>query len=113
MSLQVLGIDHIYIAVADLPRSIAFYDAVMRLLGFRKGTTPVGRLPHVHYYNRAVQYTLRPARTGAAAHDPEIPGLHHVCFQVADRDAVDEAALGLAALGIEVKTPQLYPELWG
>ena len=65
MTLEVLGIDHIYIAVSDLAQSTAFYDGVMKLLGFRKGTDPIGGQPHVHYFNRALQYTLRPAKSDA------------------------------------------------
>jgi catechol 2,3-dioxygenase-like lactoylglutathione lyase family enzyme len=57
MALEVLGLDHIYIAVSDLARSTTFYDDVMQLLGFRKGTDPVGGQPHFHYFNRAFQGT--------------------------------------------------------
>ena len=110
MTLEVLGIDHIYIAVSDLAHSTAFYDGVMKLLGFRKGTDPVGGQPHVHYFNRALQYTLRPAKSDAVAHDPLVPGLHHLCFQVADISAIDKAAQGLRKLGIEVSEPRYYPE---
>lgn len=109
MTLEVLGLDHIYITVSDLARSTAFYDNVMRLLGFRKGTDPVGGQPHVHYFNRVLQYTLRPAKSDARAHDQLTPGLHHLCFQVTDSNAVDEAAEGLRKLGIEVSDPRLYP----
>jgi glyoxylase I family protein len=110
MALEVLGIDHIYIAVSDLARSSAFYDGVMRLLGFRKGTDPVGGEPHIHYFNRALQYTLRPAKPNAVAHDPLVPGLHHLCFQVVDMSAVDDATQGLRKLGIVVSEPHIYPE---
>src|SRR5262245_66401551 len=41
MALEVSGVDHIYVAVSDLVRSVAFYDPVMRLLGFRKGTKTI------------------------------------------------------------------------
>ena len=42
MALEVLGIGHIYITVSDLELSTAFYDSVMQVLGFRKGTGQVG-----------------------------------------------------------------------
>src|SRR5262245_53667492 len=116
----VSAIDHIYVTVADLDRSVSFYDPVMKLLGFRKGTKPIGGEPHVHYFNPVTQYTLRPARgTGAvhdpargtgAVHDPYRPGLHHLCFRVDGRDQMDAAARGLRRLGIEVSEPKLYPE---
>ena len=109
--LEVTSVDHLYVAVSDLRKSEAFYDAVMRLLGFRKGTTPIGGEPHVHYFNKVTQYSLRPARAAVAGtHDPYRPGLHHLCFRVASRADVDAAASRLAALGVDASEPRLYPE---
>ena len=108
-TLDVTAVDHVYVTVRDLIRSIAFYDAVMRLLGFRKGTKAIAGEPHAHYFNPVTQYTIRQARN-AVAHDPYSPGLHHLCFRVATRYDVDAAAAGLRALGIEASTPVLYPE---
>jgi glyoxylase I family protein len=110
MSIEVSAVDHIYVTVPDLERSVAFYDPVMKLLGFRKGTKPIAGEPHVHYFNPVTQYTLRPARAAHAAHDPYRPGLHHVCFRVHTREHVDAAARGLQRLGIEASQPRLYPE---
>jgi glyoxylase I family protein len=107
--LDVIAVDHIYVTVRDLSRSIVFYDGVMRLLGFRKGTKAIGGERHAHYFNRVTQYTVRQART-AAAHDPYSPGLHHLCFRVPTREDVHAAADGLRALGIEASVPALYPE---
>jgi catechol 2,3-dioxygenase-like lactoylglutathione lyase family enzyme len=107
--LEVTALDHVYVTVADLARSEAFYDPVMRLLGFRKGTTPIGGEPHVHYFNRVMQYSIRPARS-RRGHDPYGPGLHHVCLRVALPADVDAAARGLGALGIAATVPRLYPE---
>ncbi len=109
MPLDVTGIDHLYVAVSDLAHAVAFYDPVMRLLGFKKGTFPIAGEPHVHYFNRETQYSLRPAR-GPARHDPYAPGLHHLCFRVASRDDVDTAARELRLLGVAATTPALYPE---
>src|SRR6185436_8760140 len=109
MAIDVEGVDHIYVAVSDLARSEAFYDRVMRLLGFKKGTFPIAGERHLHYFNRATQYTIRQARS-AGAHDPYRPGLHHLCFRVTTREQVDEAAAGLRALGVEATPPALYPE---
>ena len=110
MPFDIIGLDHIYITVSDMARSVAFYDPVMQLLGFHKGTSPVGGRPHAHYYNRVMQYTIRPANPEVAEHDPEVPGLHHICFQVADKSTVDAIAVALRALSIDVSEPSLYPE---
>jgi catechol 2,3-dioxygenase-like lactoylglutathione lyase family enzyme len=108
-TVTVTALDHLYVTVADLRRSEAFYDPIMRLLGFRKGTLPIGGAPHVHYFNRVTQYSLRPARI-AEGHDPYRPGLHHVCFRLPTPADVDAATRGLAALGVDATPPRLYPE---
>ena len=110
MNIEIIGIDHIYVAVSDLQHSEAFYDIVMKLLGLRKGTGTVDGEPFVHYYNPHFQYTLRKAGAGAGTHNSLAPGFNHLCFQVAETSDVDAAARGLLALGISVSEPRLYPE---
>ncbi len=57
---NVIGIDHLYITVADLARSQAFYDVVFgQVLGFRRNAFAIGADPHVQYYNRHFGYVLR------------------------------------------------------
>jgi glyoxylase I family protein len=107
---RVTAIDHIYVAVSDLRRSERFYDRLMRFLDFRKGTNPIDGEPHLHYYNRDVRISLRPARGSRRLHDPYAPGLHHLCLRVPTRTAVDAAAQGLRKLEIQVTPPRLYPQ---
>jgi catechol 2,3-dioxygenase-like lactoylglutathione lyase family enzyme len=107
--MDVTGLDHVYLAVSDFARSEAFYDRVMRALGFFKGDLRVAGEPHAHYFNRALQISIRPARS-AAPHDPYAPGLHHLCLQVPDRAAVEEAHAALLALGVEATAPAFYPQ---
>lgn len=106
---EVIGIDHVYIAVSNLERSERFYDAVMSVLGFKKNTFRIDGDPHVQYFNRHFGYVLRPART-ARAYDSYAPGLHHFCFRVDHEDDVKAVAHALAQLHIEVTEPTLYPE---
>ena len=110
MPVEVLGIDHVYLAVRDLASSTRFYDGVMAVLGYRRVEGPIGGDPHVHYYNRQFGFSLRPARAGTLAHDPYAPGLHHFCFRVIDARAVDQAAAELRAAGVSLREPRLYPE---
>ncbi|HUI08185.1 MAG TPA: VOC family protein [Verrucomicrobiae bacterium] len=117
MSIEVLGIDHIYINVSDLRRSEGFYDKVMKALGFRKGAGPehcepciIDGDPCFHYYNQHLQYTIRQSRNPNNKHDPFSPGLNHICFQLSDREQVDSAANELRGVGIDASTPCLYPE---
>ena len=107
--MEIIGLDHVYLTVTDMPRSEEFYDRVMRALGFRKGDKVVGGDPHAHYFNPALQISIRPARS-AAQHDPYSPGLHHVCLQVRSRAEVDEAVAILTNVGVEATPPRLYPE---
>ena len=105
---DILGIDHIYIAVTDLARSEGFYDRVMTILGFRKNMFDIGGDPHIQYYNRHFGFVLRPARGGG--HYPYHPGLHHLCLRVDSTADVAEAAAQLIAAGIAATDPKLYPD---
>ena len=110
MPVEIIGIDHIYLSVANLPAAEAFYDKLMTVLGFRKAASVIGGDPHVHFFNRQFGFSLRPARAGSPRHDSYAPGLHHFCFRVVDKRAVDRAAAELRALGIDASEPRLYPE---
>ncbi len=110
MTVEVIGIDHVYVTVRDPEGSEGFYDRVMGVLGFRKRRGTIGGDPHVHYYNRHYGYSLRPAREGSPDHDPYAPGLHHFCFRVVDEAAVDRAARELGEAGVDATEPRYYPE---
>lgn len=110
MSVEVIGIDHVYVTVRDLRRSEIFYDCVMGVLGFRKGWGKIGEEPHLHYYNRQFGYSLRLAGEGTPDHDPYAPGLHHFCFRVVDEAAVDRVARTLREAGVETTEPRYFPE---
>lgn len=107
---EIIGIDHIYVAVSDLRRSESFYDRALRdALGFRKNSFTIAGDPHIQYFNRHFGYVLRPART-ASAHDSYAPGLHHFCLRVDSADEVAEVAARLRELGIDATEARLYPE---
>src|SRR6185369_8779832 len=109
MTVEVLGIDHVYLAVRDLEVSRRYYDVVMRILGFRSGRFEIGGEPHASYYNRHFGFVLRPARS-AQPHDPYASGLHHFCFRVETADDVRAVADALRREGLEVTEPKLYPQ---
>jgi catechol 2,3-dioxygenase-like lactoylglutathione lyase family enzyme len=107
---EVIGIDHIYIAVSDLEVSETFYDrALVEGLGFRKNVFQLGGDPHVQYACRHFGYVLRPARM-VSRHEPYSPGLHHFCFRVESPADVEAIAARLRSLGINASQPRLYPE---
>jgi glyoxylase I family protein len=105
---EIIGFDHIYITVSDMARSEAFYDRLMRVLGFRKNTFAIGGDPHIQYFNRHFGYVLRPART-AAAHDAYAPGLHHLCLRVESVQDVVDVAEQIQAAGIAATDAALHP----
>jgi hypothetical protein len=51
---EIVGLDHVYLAVKDFARSMAFYDPVMKALGFFKGDRAIAGERHAHYFNRAL-----------------------------------------------------------
>jgi catechol 2,3-dioxygenase-like lactoylglutathione lyase family enzyme len=106
---EVIGIDHVYISVADMSRSEPYYDAVMTALGFRKNAFAIEGVHHVQYFNKYFGYVLRPAQTNSR-HDPYAPGLHHLCLRVDSHADVVEAVKRLRSAGIETSEPKLYVE---
>lgn len=106
---DITGIDHIYLAVSDLARSEAFYDRVMRVLGFRKNEFEIGGDRHIQYFNRQFGFVIRPARS-ATAYDAYAPGLHHFCFRVESAADVAETAMLLRSAGIAATEAANYPE---
>jgi glyoxylase I family protein len=108
--IDITAVDHIYVAVSDIEQSGRFYDKVMRLLNFRKGTKPIAGERHLHYFNRVTQYTIRAARSERKTHDPYGPGLHHLCFRVETTEEVDLVVEELGKLGIAATAARYYPE---
>ncbi len=107
---DVLGFDHVYLAVSDLAASERFYDAaLLGVLGFRKSRFDFGGEPHLQYFNRHFGIVLRPARA-ANPHDPYAPGLHHLCLRVDGADDVRATAEGLRARGIAASEATLHPD---
>jgi glyoxylase I family protein len=106
---EVIGIDHIYIAVSDLAASARFYDVLFEVLGFRKQDFTLDTEPHIQYYNRHFGYVLRPARN-RISHDPYAPGLHHLCLRVESVADVQALAHSLASQNIAVTEPKSYPQ---
>lgn len=110
MNIEIIGIDHIYIAVSDLSQSERFFDGVMTILGFRKNTFVNEGDEHIQYYNRHFGFVLRPAHNLESPHNPQAPGLHHFCLRVEDSATVDAIARRLIEIGVACSSPQLYPE---
>jgi len=109
MRCMLSGIDHIYLSVNDMDTSEAFYDRLMHALGLHKGDKAIAGERHAHYIAPTFQLTIRPAR-GENAFDPYAAGLHHLCFQTASKEDVDECHGILTDLDLTPSTPKHYPE---
>jgi catechol 2,3-dioxygenase-like lactoylglutathione lyase family enzyme len=100
------AIHHVDVTARDLARSAAFYDLVLPLLGFRRGSgAPEGPT----WAGDGLEVGLQAARS-PGAHDRYVPGLHHLAFTAPSRAAVDDLHQRLAALGVPILDPPAeYP----
>lgn len=107
---ELIGFDHIYIAVSDLQKSETFYDLVfLKVLQFKKNKFALNHDPHIQYYNRHFGFVIRPARS-LVTHNPYAPGLHHFCFRVESEQDVRQAQQELKNLGIHCTEAKFYPD---
>ena len=100
-------VHHIDITDSDLAAATEFYDRVLPLMGFTRGT-PCGDSPV--WTGAQVDVSLQRARSGAPPHDRYAPGLHHLAFGAPSRAAVDRLHDELQRLRIEIfDAPAEYP----
>jgi catechol 2,3-dioxygenase-like lactoylglutathione lyase family enzyme len=98
-------IDHVSIAVRDLDRAAAFYEAVLAALGYAKlevrpNTIAFGKKYSEFWLNRRSDMQPLPAGSGA-----------HVALRAASRGAVDAFhAAALRAGGVSDGAPGLRPQ---
>jgi catechol 2,3-dioxygenase-like lactoylglutathione lyase family enzyme len=103
------AIHHIDLSVRDVARSTLFYDRVLPLFGFRRGSgAPEGPT----WAGAGLELGLQAARAPASAqHDRRLPGLHHLAFTAPTREAVDAVHEELVALGVPILDPPAdYPQ---
>ena len=102
-------IHHIDITVSDLARSTAFYDQVLKLMGFRRirdeGGVPLWAADRT-------EVGLQQARPDHnRIHDRYSTGLHHIAFGASDRVAVERVYEALLKLGVKIlDAPATYEQ---
>jgi glyoxylase I family protein len=113
------SINHLDLTVGDLSVSAPFYDAVLGRLGFARQKPPPGVAwdrPAWHHRDpaqRLFSIALCQANSGSAPHDRFAPGLHHLAFQAASRQDVDDFHRFLLATGVTIlDAPADYPQYW-
>jgi catechol 2,3-dioxygenase-like lactoylglutathione lyase family enzyme len=102
-------IHHIDITVSDLTASTAFYDQVLKLIGFRR-IRKGGEVPL--WVGDRMEVGLRQAPPEHShTHDRYSPGLHHLAFGAPDRAAVERVYETLLKLGVKIlDAPTTYEQ---
>ena len=102
-------VHHIDITVSDLVVSTAFYDQVLKLMGFRR-IRDGGEV--ALWAGDRMEVGLRQARPEHnRTHDRYSPGLHHLAFGAPDRAAVDRMYETLLKLRVSIlDAPATYEQ---
>lgn len=102
-------ISHIDLTVTDAKRSVAFYDAVLKYLGFQGGPFQGDGREVGGWLNPATGFNisihLAKPQSADTRHDRYAPGLHHLAFDADSREDVD----GLHELLLEMNATILDP----
>lgn len=99
--MEINGVAHTFVTVADFGRSRAFYGELLPFLGLR----PVLDFPGTFYcVGGRTGFAIREA---PKAHrqdrfDQDRVGLHHICFRARSREDVDEAYRFVQQLGATI-----------
>jgi catechol 2,3-dioxygenase-like lactoylglutathione lyase family enzyme len=112
MSLE--AIDHVDLVVSSLERSLPFYEALLRPLGYVGTSEIVGergeRVVYIDRHDPDGAIGLRAGSgEGPASADRYSIGLHHLAFSALSRAVVDEIAKVARELGAEIESgPEEY-----
>ena len=100
---------HIDLTVTDAGRSVPFYDAVLKYLGFQGGPFQGDGREVGGWLNPATGFNisihLAKPQSADTRHDRYAPGLHHLAFDADSREDVD----GLHELLLEMNATILDP----
>ena len=102
-------VHHLALTASDMKISSAFYDAVLGPLGYKRHLTKdtictwIGQMPEI------LLYASRPAGR-KSTHETYAPGIHHISFQVDDRNTVNEVFEAVKKVGARIlDEPKEYP----
>ena len=109
------GVDHLDLVVTDLERSLAFYQELLRPLGYTRLSEIEGeRGERVLYIGReggmgSVSLRKRQSAARSTPYDRYDLGIHHLAFRAPSRAVVDERAEWLRSQGVEIESgPKEY-----
>lgn len=99
--MEINGVAHIFLTVADFDRARAFYGQLLPFLGMK----PVMDIAGTYYCvggRTAVGIREAPEDKRGEGFDQWRSGLHHLCFRARTREGVDEAFEFLKKIGAEI-----------
>ena len=101
---RVVGIDHLVLSVADLARSKAFYDKLLRFLGFK---LKYDYADMAGWSNRKTLFWIAQAdaRGRKRRYRKGDVGFHHYAFELSSRKDVDDLGAFLVQNGMKVVDP--------
>jgi glyoxylase I family protein len=108
------GISHLDLVVGSIDRSLPFYRELLEPLGYTRLREIVGeRGESIWYLSIPGRFEgslgLREAQSPGAPHDRYAVGVHHVCFNTASRDLIDERTAWLREQGARIESePREY-----
>jgi glyoxylase I family protein len=113
------GLHHLDLVVSSLDRSLPLYRDLLRPLGYVELYEVVGERGEPVWYldgeGVGASLSLREAQSGSdGPYDRYSVGLHHLAFEAASREAVDERLAWAAEQGLEIENePQEWPYVPG
>ncbi|MFZ1863444.1 MAG: VOC family protein [Polyangiales bacterium] len=99
--MEINGIAHTFVTVADFDRARAFYGKLLPFLGLRS----VMDIPGTYYcVGGRTAFAIREAPPGHRQErfDQNRVGLHHICFRARSREDVDAAYEFVTSLGAKI-----------
>jgi len=109
---KVTAVDHLSISVSDFKKSRAFYDRLLKFLGFKV----------LDEYEDAMGWSNGKTRVWISAAEPKgrryrfgDVGFHHYAFRLASQKEVDDLQACLKESGAKIvdKAGEYYPDYYG
>ena len=99
-----MKLDHIVILLSDPDRCIGFYESLLPLLGFSKTRD------HVFANAEGIHLDFRAADEPERGYHRYAPGLNHMGFTAAGRNAIERIGEAMAAAGFDVPAIQEFED---
>ena len=110
------GVHHVDLVVSSIERSLPFYRDLLGPLGYTRIGEVVGERGETIWYlaGTGCPVGLREAQSDGAATDRYRVGLHHLAFNAASREVVDERHRWLRESGASIESePREYDYIPG